>query len=107
MNRILILLICCVGVQDFLFAQATNKIGSVAYELRSLSSLENFIKQDKHLPEVPSAKEVEAQGISVGDSQALLLKKIEESTLYIIDQQKQILEMKKEIQKTTTGKQKL
>jgi hypothetical protein len=46
------------------------------YKLRSLSSLETFIKQNKHLPEVPSAKEVEEKGISVGDNQALLLKKI-------------------------------
>jgi hypothetical protein len=54
------------------------------YKLRSLSSLETFIKQNKHLPEVPSAKEVEEKGISVGDNQALLLKKIEELTLYMI-----------------------
>jgi hypothetical protein len=55
------------------------------YKLRSLSSLESFIKQNKHLPEVPSAKEVEEKGISVGDNQALLLKKIEELTLYVIE----------------------
>jgi hypothetical protein len=60
------------------------------YPLRSLSSLESFINQNKHLPEVPSAKEVEEKGISVGDNQALLLKKIEELTLYIIQQDKKI-----------------
>lgn len=41
------------------------------YKLRSLSSLEQYIKQHKHLPEIPSAKEVEEKGISVGDNQAL------------------------------------
>jgi hypothetical protein len=63
---------------------------SKKYKLRSLSSLESFIKQNKHLPEVPSAKEVEERGISVGDNQALLLKKIEELTLYIIELNKKI-----------------
>jgi hypothetical protein len=65
------------------------------YKLRSLTSLESFIKQNKHLPEVPSAKEVEEKGISVGENQALLLKKIEELTLYVISLQKQVNELKK------------
>jgi hypothetical protein len=55
------------------------------YKLRSLASLETFINQNKHLPDIPSAKEVEEKGISVGDNQALLLKKIEELTLYVIE----------------------
>jgi hypothetical protein len=63
------------------------------YKLRSLSSLETFINQNKHLPEVPSAKEVEEKGISVGDNQALLLKKIEELTLYIIEMKKEIIQL--------------
>lgn len=45
------------------------------YKLRSLSSLEIYLKKNRHLPGVPSAKEVEETGISVGDNQALLLKK--------------------------------
>ncbi|MBI2273966.1 MAG: hypothetical protein HYU70_09235 [Bacteroidetes bacterium] len=59
------------------------------YKLRSLLEVESFIKSNKHLPEVPSAKEVEEKGISVGDNQALLLKKIEELTLYVIALQKE------------------
>jgi hypothetical protein len=55
-----------------------------AYKLKPLSELSAFIQQYKHLPDMPSAKEVEEKGISVGDNQALLLKKIEELTLYII-----------------------
>lgn len=54
------------------------------YKLRSLSSLQTFIKKNKRLPEIPSAIEVEENGVSVGDNQALLLKKIEELTLYIL-----------------------
>jgi hypothetical protein len=68
------------------------------YKLRSLSSLESFIKQNKHLPEIPSAKEVEENGISVGDTQALLLKKIEELSLYVIALNKKIEEQNKRIQ---------
>lgn len=61
-----------------------------SYSLRSLSELESFITKNKHLPDMPSAKEVEDRGISVGDNQALLLKKIEELTLYLIEQDKKI-----------------
>jgi hypothetical protein len=60
------------------------------YHLRSLSAVEKFIRENKHLPDVPSAKEVEKNGISVGDSQAVLLKKIEELTLYMIALEKKV-----------------
>jgi hypothetical protein len=56
-----------------------------SYRLRPLAEVDRFIKKNGHLPEVPSAKEVEMDGINIGDTQALLLKKIEELTLYIID----------------------
>ncbi|SDW58196.1 hypothetical protein SAMN05444410_10412 [Hydrobacter penzbergensis] len=71
------------GWSDYVFAKD--------YKLRSLNSLETFIKENKHLPEVPSAKEVGEKGISVGDNQALLLKKIEELTLYVIEIKKEVL----------------
>lgn len=71
-----------IGWSDYVF----NK----DYKLRSLQNLEAFINQYKHLPEVPTAKEVEAKGISVGDNQALLLRKIEELTLYVIELNKRI-----------------
>lgn len=67
-----------------------DHVFSKNYKLKSLSALESFVLKNKHLPEVPTAKEVEKRGISIGDTQALLLKKIEELTLYIIEQQKQI-----------------
>jgi hypothetical protein len=59
------------------------------YHLRPLSQVENFIKENKHLPEVPTAKDVEKNGVDVGETQALLLKKIEELTLYIIEMKKE------------------
>lgn len=64
------------------------------YKLMSIYDVEKFITTNKHLPEVPSALEVKDQGINLGEMNALLMKKIEELTLYIIDQQKQIDELR-------------
>ncbi|SDW58126.1 hypothetical protein SAMN05444410_10410 [Hydrobacter penzbergensis] len=63
------------------------------YSLLPLSEVEQFIKVNKHLPDVPSAKEVNENGIDVGDTQTLLLKKIEELTLYVIDLEKKVKEL--------------
>lgn len=60
------------------------------HELPSLAETENFIQQHGHLPEIPKASEIEADGIPLGKMDALLLKKIEELTLHLIEQQKQI-----------------
>lgn len=68
------------------------------YRLRPLSEVEQYINQYHHLPEVPSAEEVEKKGLDVGDNQATLLKKIEELTLYVIEQQKEISALKKEVE---------
>lgn len=59
-----------------------------AYEKISLTDLEYFIKTNKHLPEIPSAKAVEKEGINLGDMNSKLLKKVEELTLYLIDLKK-------------------
>jgi hypothetical protein len=56
------------------------------YELRSLEEVEAYIEEYGHLPEIPSAAEVEAGGVRLGEIQARLLQKIEELTLYIIEQ---------------------
>ena len=63
------------------------------YHLRSLSELEQYIQQNSRLPEIPSAQEVQENGIDLGEMQSKLLLKIEELTLYIIEQQKQIREL--------------
>lgn len=65
------------------------------YSLMGLGELETYVAANRHLPDIPSAAEVEADGISVGEMNALLLKKVEELTLYIIDLQHQIDELKK------------
>ncbi|GHE56694.1 hypothetical protein [Roseivirga thermotolerans] len=68
------------------------------YKLRPLKELEQFVQQNQHLPEVPSAKEIEINGQDLGDIQAVLLKKIEELTLYLIDENKENEALKKENQ---------
>ncbi len=67
------------------------------YALPKLSEVESFYQKNHHLPEIPSAKEVEENGISIGDMNALLLKKIEELTLYVVDQQKEIESLKEKV----------
>lgn len=66
------------------------------YRLRSLEEVASFIKQNKHLPEMPSLKEVEENGISIGKMNALLLKKIEELTLYILELKAEISYLKRD-----------
>ncbi|OHD42706.1 MAG: hypothetical protein A2086_01495 [Spirochaetes bacterium GWD1_27_9] len=65
------------------------------YKLKPLTEVESFIKDNGHLPEIPSEKEVLENGISVSDMNSKLLQKIEELTLYMIKQQKEIDELKK------------
>ena len=68
-----------------------------SYGLKPLSEVEAFIGQNKHLPEIPSAKTMKEDGIKVGEMQMKLLQKIEELTLYII-------ELEKRVQKVETKK---
>lgn len=68
------------------------------YKLRSLNEVEHFIKTNKHLPEIPSEKEVKEQGISLGEMNAKLLQKIEELTLYMIELKKGNDDLRKRIE---------
>jgi hypothetical protein len=68
------------------------------YKLPSLTSVENFIQQNRHLPDVPSASEVEQNGIDLGNNQKILLQKVEELTLYTIAQNKELIDQNKEIE---------
>ena len=64
------------------------------YPLMNLQEVEQYIKENKHLPAVPSAAEVEVNGVNLGEMNAILIQKVEELTLYILDLQKQINELK-------------
>lgn len=69
------------------------------YKIHALSELEQYIKANKHLPEIPSAQQVKANGIELGEMNSLLLRKIEELTLHLIDQQKTIDKQGRQIEK--------
>jgi len=58
------------------------------YQVGTLEELERYIKTNKHLPEMPTAKEVAINGVELGEMNRLLLKKVEELTLLLIDQGK-------------------
>lgn len=63
------------------------------YNLRSLTEVKTFITQNGHLPEVPSAKQVKEEGIDVVELNAVLLKKIEELTLYLLELEARMAQM--------------
>lgn len=67
------------------------------YQLMSLDSLASFVKQRKHLPNIAPAKSVEKSGVALGELNRQLLQKIEEMTLYLIQQNKEIKELKVEV----------
>ena len=67
------------------------------YKKRSLLDLEKYISNHKHLPEIPSENEVSQNGIALGDMNKLLLKKIEELTLYLIEMKKENISQQKQI----------
>ena len=69
------------------------------YELPKLSEIDKHIKTNGHLQDIPSEQEVHEKGIDLGQMAGLLLKKIEELTLYTIEQQKQIDKLKSELDK--------
>ena len=60
------------------------------YKMQSLAEIENYVKEHKHLPEVPSAKEIGEEGLDLAAMNLALLKKVEEQTLHLIEQQKKI-----------------
>lgn len=62
-----------------------------------LKELEQYILQNKHLPDVPNQDEISKNGIDVYEMNAVLLKKVEELTLYVIEQQKQIEQLENKI----------
>ena len=69
------------------------------YNLPKLEDVEKHIKEKKHLPEIASAKEMEKEGVNIGEFQIKLLQKIEELTLYSIEQNKNLKEQAERIKK--------
>ena len=67
------------------------------YKLRTLREVDEFIQKNGHLPDVPSAAEVKEKGLSVSEMQTLMMQKIEELTLYVIELQKQNDDLKSQV----------
>jgi len=77
------------GWADFVFAEG--------YNLSPLSEVKKHIEENKHLPGIPTEKEIVEEGVNMGEMQVLMLQKIEELTLYTIQQQELIDELKKKM----------
>lgn len=75
------------------------------YPLMPLAHLKNYIKENKHLPEIPSAKEIDKKGMNMTEMQLHLLKKIEELTLYTLKQQEAIDALTLKLEKQTSTNQ--
>jgi len=75
------------GWPDYVFNQD--------YKLRPLHEVKEFVKTNKHLPDIPSAAQVVENGLSMGEMQSKLLQKIEELTLYIIELESRISQLEK------------
>lgn len=69
------------------------------YNLMPLTELQKYIKAQNHLPNVPSAKEIEKQGLNLGEMQRLQMIKIEELTLYLLELKKENDELRERVQK--------
>lgn len=66
-----------------------------SYKMLTLEEVEEFTKKNHHLPEVPSAKQIQKEGLNLKQMTALLLQKVEELTLYTIEQEKRIKVLEK------------
>ena len=89
--------------------EATNwpdYVFSDHYELKPLSDVERYIDENGHLPEIPNAQEVEAEGVSLGEMNKLLLKKVEELTLHLIEKDKQVANLERRMQVMENDKRK-
>ncbi|MEZ5199456.1 MAG: hypothetical protein R2764_24660 [Bacteroidales bacterium] len=89
--------IVCGGIEVTDITEWKDYVFEPDYDLPGLSEVEAFIIEHKHLPGIPSGKEVMGNGINLAEMNALLLQKIEELTLYVIRQEKEINNLKEKI----------
>jgi hypothetical protein len=68
------------------------------YELRSIDELESYVKENKHLPNIPAASVVESEGQSLGDYQMRMMEKIEELSLYVIELNHGVKDLNQKVQ---------
>jgi hypothetical protein len=75
-----------------------DKVFEEDYELTNLEELEEFVKTNKHLPEIANEKEMKEKGVDMGEFQIQLLQKIEELTLYVIELKKENIELNRKVE---------
>lgn len=83
-------------IDDGVTLNAPDFVFEPNYKLMPLEELREFVAQEKHLPNVPNAREVKEQGLNLSQFQMRLLEKVEELTLYALSQQEQIGSLHKE-----------
>ncbi|MEO7311225.1 MAG: hypothetical protein ABIX01_12560 [Chitinophagaceae bacterium] len=85
----------CEEVQVKLKADWADYVFAPAYTLRPINQVADFIKQNNHLPGIPAAASIAKDGLSIGEMQKLQMEKIEELTLYIIQLNEEVAQLKK------------
>jgi len=88
-----------ISVPDYVFEPDYQKL--------SLAEIEHYVKAHKHLPEVPSAKEINKEGLDLASMNMILLKKVEELTLMLIEKEKTINRLDSTLNKTVNRLEKL
>lgn len=90
-------LLCAKEIKVQLTSCWPDYVFSQDYKLLPLSEVEQFINENQHLPNIPSSAEVEANGIDLGEMNAKLLQKVEELTMYLLQQEKKMAALQNQI----------
>ena len=69
------------------------------YQLPSLQEVKAYLNQNNHLPEIPSEQQIAKEGLNLGEMNKLLMKKVEELTLYLIEKDKEVKELQETVKK--------
>ena len=85
------------GVKVNLNVPGPDYVFEQDYSLPTLESIQQYVQENKHLPEIPSAAEMEKEGIDLGTMNMMLLKKVEELTLHLIKQNERIKELENKL----------
>lgn len=96
--------IICEGVRVELQKNWPDYVFQPSYKLKSLEEVEQHIQQNGYLPNIPSQKDVKDNGIELGEMQRLQMEKIEELTLYLIQQNKKIESLEGQLQSLKNNK---
>jgi hypothetical protein len=88
--------ILCEEVKVITNVPDADYVFETEYSLRTIPELESYIKENKHLPNIPSADQFKSNGYKIGDMDEMLLLKIEEFSLYLIEQNKRIETLEQE-----------